>query len=236
MKIDFSKRFVSFYENNGIKLYNKFNALNTKMKPVDLYIKDKGKFHAIMIDDAEGENLGTFEVVFKKNQSTIEGQQLISYTEREGNGQLLTLASIMELAQNRMNKLTYFAGDTKNIPFLAKFGFVLENDDARYLINGLKQIIRSKIPNIEEFKYKSRYLHSRLDMLGDVVPDDKSLFHSGCQVLSDYIKFLVRHNYPKKYYPYLEVGSDMKFTDWELVTNKRYLDKLMDVHYLDYKF
>ena len=236
MKIDYSKRAVSFYEKNGLKFFNKFNALNTRLKSVDLHVVDKDKFHAIMIDDAEGSNLGTFEINFRKDLSTIVGQQLISYTEREGNGQLLTLAAIMELAKNNMNKLTYFAGDLKNIPFLAKFGFILENDDTRYLMNGLKQIMKSKLPNIEEFKYKSRYLHSMLDMLGDVVPDDKSLFHSGCRVLSDYIKFLVRHKYPKKYYPYLEVGSDMKFTDYELLINKNYLNKLMDSHYLDYKF
>jgi len=236
MKIDFSKRAISFYEQNGIKFFNKFNSLNTRMKSVDLHIPQPGKVTAIMADDAEGQNLGTFEIIFHKDKSTIEGKQLISYKEREGNGQLLTLAAIMELAKNRMNKLTYFAGDTKNIPFLAKFGFILENDDTRYIMNGLKQVMKSKLPNIEEFKYKSRYLHSRLDMLGDVVPDDKSLFQIGCRVLSDYFKFLARHNAPKKLYPYMEVGSDMKFTDWELVTNKRYLNYLMDKHYLDYKF
>ncbi len=236
MKFDYSKRVISFYDHNGIRVFKKFNALNTRMKSVDLYYTDKGKYPAIMIDDYDGENLGTFELVFNKAKSTIEGKQLISYTEREGNGQLLTLAAIIELAQNRMNNLTYFAGDTSNIPFLAKFGFVLETDDSRYIMNGLKQIIKSKLPNIEEFKYKSRNLHSRLDMLGDVIPDDKSIFKLGCKILSDYFKFIARHRYPKKYYPYLEVGSDMRFTDWDLVTNKRYLDKLMDVHYLDYKF
>lgn len=236
MNIDFSKRAISFYEKKGLKFFNKFNALNTRMKSVDLYVHKPGKSTAIMIDNDEGKNLGTFEIFLNKATSTIEGKQLISYNEREGNGQLLTLAAIMELSHNRMNNLTYFAGDRSNIPFLAKFGFVLETDDARYLMDGLKQIMKSKIDNIEDFKYKSKYLYSRLDMLGDVIPDDKSLFYTGGKVLSDFFKYLARRHAPKKFYPYMEVGCDMKFTDWDLVTNKRYLNHLTDKHYLDYQF
>lgn len=235
MGIDFSKRAVTFYQNNGLVFFNKFEALNSRMKPVKLQITEPKPITTIRVENLEGSDLGTFDITIDKARSTIVGRQLLSYEEREGNGQLLTLGAIMELAKNKMNKLTYFSGE-KTIPFLTKLGFIIDNEDTRYIMNGLKQVIKSKMTGIEDIREKAKFYYPRLDILGDVVPDDKTIFKNSCRVLSDYIKLITRNNYPKKYLPYFDVGSDMKFSDWEIQTDRMYLNSLMDKHCLDFKF
>ena len=153
MGVDFSKRAISFYNNNGLVFFNKFEALNSRMKTVKVGMTKPEPLTTIRLENIEGKELGTFDINIDKKTSTIEGRQLISYNEKEGNGQLLTLSAILELAKNKMNRLTY-CSDESNVPFLAKMGFVIDTDDPRYIRRGLKQVMKSRLPDIDELKYK----------------------------------------------------------------------------------
>ena len=235
MGVDFSKRAISFYNHNGLVFFNKFEALNTKMKTVKVGVTTPEPLTTIRLEDLEGKELGTFDINIDKKLSTIEGRQLIAYKEKEGNGQLLTRSAIIELAKNKMNRLTY-CSDEQSIPFLARLGFVIDNDNPKYIRRGLRQVMKSRLPNIDELKYKAKVLYPQVNDVGATISEDSNIFYRGCKVLSDYIKLIARNKYPEKYYPFMGVGTDMKFTDWELLTEKMYLNKLTDQHCLDYKF
>ena len=235
MGVDFSKRAISFYNNNGLVFFNKFEALNSRMKTVKVGMTKPEPLTTIRLENIEGKELGTFDINIDKKTSTIEGRQLISYNEKEGNGQLLTLSAILELAKNKMNRLTY-CSDESNVPFLAKMGFVIDTDDPRYIRRGLKQVMKSRLPDIDELKYKAKVLYPQVKDVGATLSENSDIFYRGCKVLSDYIKLIARNKYPEKYYPFMGVGTDMKFTDWELLTEKMYLNKLTEKHCLDYKF
>lgn len=235
MVVDFSKRAISFYNKNGLVFFNKFEALNSRMKTVRLQMTKEEPMTTIMIENPKGRELGTFDININKRNSTIEGKLLVSYDEKEGNAELMTLAAIMELAKNKMNRLTYTSGE-RNVPFLAKLGFIIDTDDSRYIMRGLKQIMRSRIPNIDELKRKSAFWYPKLHDLGNSMPEDKSIFAFSCKVLSDYIKLISRYKYPSRCYPFFGVGANMRFSSFELQTEQTFLNKLTEKHCIDYKF
>lgn len=235
MGVDFSKRAISFYNKNGYVFFNKFEALNTRMKTVYLEMTKEEPKTTIRISDNRNKELGSFDININKDKRTIEGGLLVSHYPREGNGELLALTAIMELAKNKLNHLTCFSRE-ENVPFLTRLGFLIDTDDSRYIRRGLKRIMKTKLPGMEDIISKAKFWEPQLKALGDTIPEDKSVFQFSCKVISDYMKIIARCRYPKKNYPFFGVGANTEFTDFQLLTEKTFLNHLTEKHCLDYKF
>lgn len=234
MKVGFKPQVLNFVEEKGIKFFERFTALDKNQAPITLGFDSFDKVTKITAKDLSGEDLGFYKIGFKDNERAIDGIQLLAYEENRNVGQLLTLSSLIELSKNQLNKFKLFSL-RDSIPFHTRLGFIIDSDDPYYICDGLKQVAKTKLPNTEDFKYKAKFFLPKVKDGDNYINEDKFIFYRGCKVISDFMKF-VSHNGFKKGMPKLDNGCYMYFSDSEIITNRRFLNSLMDQHKIDYKF
>ncbi|MBQ8460672.1 hypothetical protein IJ541_11320 [bacterium] len=235
MELKIRPQTVRFYEKKGIQFFRDFSALNKAKNPVNISIPKPGMETSIEITNSTGKKLGFFDLQFKKEQSQLDGIQLLSEVEHENIGELLTLSSLMEFSKNRLNNFKFFSLE-ETIPFHMRYGFIIDNDDPNYILNALKQITKSDLRNIDELKYRATFFYKKIKEAMRATPENNETLQRGCKVISDYIKFLTRNKLQKQHGIYLENGSDVKFTDYELMVEKGYLNSLLQTHKINYEF
>lgn len=236
MSIGLKPQTVKFYERQGIKFFEDFVGVDKFKKPIKIGFDSEPDTFAV-IKAAEGnsdELAGTCSLLFEKDKSLMECTEILVDKERRNVGQMLTLSSLIEFAQNRLNHLKLFSLK-EALAFHSRFGFIIENDDPYYLSDALRQVVKSKAPHSEEFKRDAGFFFNKVRQCDQSGIDDLTVYEHACKVISGFMKYLSR-NGMKKYMPVLENGSHMKFTDLELVINKDYLNKLLEQHNIDYKF
>ena len=236
MGIGIEPKTIRFFENKGIKFFDGFNATIKDKKPVKVFFgpNPDNNLASILVTNQKGDRLGFYDLSFKKDKSLMEGVQIFSDKEGENVGEVLTLAALIEFSKNRLNNFKFFSLK-ESLPFHARFGFIIDNDDPNYILNGLKHVMKSKLQNVDEIKRNAAFFYPKIKHSEDYLPQDKFLLQRGCKVISDYFKFLGRHGL-KKLMPDMVNGTDVKFTDWEFETNRNFLNPLMKEHEIDYQF
>lgn len=233
MSLCFDPAPVRFYLRKGIQFIEPFNTLDKSRRPITVAVHNlPNDVDSIVIKNARGDEIGNFDLMFKKNERTLEGHQLYADVEGENIGEILTLSSLVEFSKNRLN---YFKLKSlkKTIPFYARYGFILDNDNPDYLLNGLKQIMKTKAPQSENFRYSASFFYPKLKNYEESLKEDKFLFLNSCKVISKFLAHLTR-NRLQKYIPELVDGSRMKYTDWETETNRMFLNPKLREHDIGY--
>ncbi len=227
---------INFVEKKGIQFFDGFNATIKNKKPVRVFFKEtKDTLGSIQVNDSNGERLGFYDLeFFKPDKASMEGIQLYADTQKENVGEVLSLAALIEFSKNRLNHFRLFSFK-ETLPFHARFGFIIDNDNEDFILKALNYIKKSKLKYIDELKYKASFFYPRIERSDIYLKEDKYLLERGCKVISDYLKFLSRNNI-KKNVPPFENGAFVKFTDWEFETNRNYLNPLLKSHNIDYQF
>ncbi len=227
---------IKFVEKKGIQFFEGFNATIKNQKPVRVFFDgEMDKVASIHVNDQKGNRLGFYDLEFHKpNKASMEGVQLYADTPNENVGEVLSLASLIEFSKNRLNNFRLFSFK-ETLPFYARFGFILDNDNPDFILKALNYIKKSKLNHIDEIKYKANFFYPKIEHSEEYLKQDKFLLERGCKVISDYLKYLSRNRIRKNVPPF-ENGTFVKFTDWEFETNRIYLNPLLKSHNIDYKF
>ena len=220
---------IKFYEKNGIKVFDKFNAvdncknlLNVSFDPTDttIYAKDLKK------------NLSAYTLNFNIPKREMVGVTLVAEPPKKGIGEVLTLSALMEFVQNNLNYFKTFSLK-ESIQFHARFGFNLVTNDVDEILHHLKMVLKSRSPKYENLRYDANFYYPKLS--GKVKNDDEFINSRACHVASKYLQELSKDRVkidPSKF----RYSSHMLFTDYETLTNKDYLNTLLDKHEINYKF
>lgn len=220
---------IKFYEKNGIKVFDKFNAvdncknlLNVSFDPTDttIYAKDLKK------------NLSAYTLNFNIPKREMVGVTLVAEPPKKGIGEVLTLSALMEFVQNNLNYFKTFSLK-ESIQFHARFGFNLVTNDVDEILHHLKMVLKSRSPKYENLRYDANFYYPKLS--GKVKNDDEFINSRACHVASKYLQELSKDRVkidPSNF----RYSSHMLFTDYETLTNKDYLNTLLDKHEINYKF
>lgn len=225
---------VKFVEKGGIKFFDNFKAKSFKShKDVNVFIPEQKPKFSIKAFDNDEKELGFYDLHIDKSKSLLEGSQLMAIDRSQNVGEILTLASLMQFQANRLNHFKFFSLE-EAIPFHARYGFVIDKNDPDYVKDGLKEIFKSKAPNAHVFMLKAKYFLSKLAS-SEYVKTHPEILDNGNKVLSEYLGYLSSHHL-NKYIPDFGVGANMKYSDWDIETNRFFLNPLLEKHKIDYEF
>lgn len=226
---------IKFFEKKGIQFFEPFKAVARFRKPVNVHFDpEPDTFASIQVSDLGGKRLGFYDLEFKKDESLIDGKQLFADVERENIGEILSLASFIEFSKNKFKTFKFFSLK-ETLPFHARYGFLIENDDPYYIMNGLKAVMKSKINYVDDLKRSATLLYQKIRTNRDYFSQDKATLDQGCKVISDYLKIIGRNDL-KKHTPDMVNGTYVKLTDEGLSANRNYLTMLAKKHGIDYRF
>lgn len=227
---------IKFVERSGIKFFKPFLATNKYGDTVQVrYGKKTINDTKILVSNEYGRDLGECNLNFIKDERTIHSRLLRVYEGDEGKGigELLGLTGLLELWGNNWNNFKLFSL-RQSMGFFAKLGFKLDTDDADYIIEGLKYIKRKAKINPEAARNAEFFL-PKVQHYPESLKDDEFLLDHSANVISKYMKEIMRRG-QKRYMPNYECGSHFKFTDWEFLTEKNYLNHLLEKHNIDFRF
>jgi hypothetical protein len=236
MGISINPNNFKIVENQGLKFFNNLSAIDKFGKKVKISIENPEPFTSIKVHGASKNPLGFYDINLSKSDETLEGVQLYvnQDTSNANLGQILTLSSLIEFKINQLKNFKLFTLK-EAIPFHAKYGFVIDNDNPEFLLDGMKQIKKSKVPNLDDLKQKASLLMPKLSSREYTVANDPKTLEQACKTLSEYIKYLSRLGL-KKEEPTFDYGTRLKLSTWDFEKNKVYLNELLKKHKIDFQF
>ncbi len=226
---------IRFYEKRGFQFLERFQTLNKSRKPMFVFMENKvNNVDTIKISDAVDNKLGSFDLMFSPDERTIYGHNFKVETEGEHVGEMLSLSSLMELAQNKFNFLKMYA-TKERLPFFSRYGFVIDNENPEYIFHALKQIEKTRAPESDDFQYSAKFYGPKVLNSEEYLHEDPFILQRGCKVISDFLAHLARRHLDR-HIPELIDGSKIKFSDWEFETNRWRLNPMLKEHEIDYNF
>jgi hypothetical protein len=236
MSLFISPNKLEFVDKNGLKFFNRFSAVDKKGRTVNLGIESPDDLTSIKVNGLFNNQLGFYDILLSPEKSEMQGVQLyVNKSASHANlGQILTLSSLMEFKMNKFANFKLFTLK-ETIPFHLKYGFVIDNKNPYFILDGIKQIRKSKAPNIDDIKQRANELYPKLTSRYYDVSDDRKLLEKGCNVVSEYITYLSRLNM-KKEIPTFDIGTHLKLSSWDFERNKLYLNGLLKRHNIDFQF
>ncbi len=220
---------IKFYEKNGIKVFDKFNAVDSFKNPLKVsFNPDETTIYAHDFKNTES----AYTLNFNIPKREMEGVTLVADPPKKGIGEVLTLSALMEFVQNNLNYFKTFSLK-ESIQFHARFGFNLVTNDVDEILHHLKMVLKSRSPKFENLRYDANFYYPKLS--GKVKNDDEFINSRACHVASKYLQELSKDRVkidPSNF----RYSSHMLFTDYETLTNKDYLNTLLDKHEINYKF
>lgn len=221
---------VKFYEKQGIKFFEDFQAVDKLKKPVKVFF-DLDEDNVIKAKNFQ-DNESAYTISFNLPKKEMEGVTILAEPHKTGIGEILKLSALMEFKENMLNHFKVFSLK-ESIQFHTRYGFKLVSDDVEEILRYLKMVMKSKSSKYENYRYSANFYYPRI--AGKVESDDKFLKQRACDVVSRYLQELSKDNVrvnPSDF----KFSTHMMFTDWETQTNREFLNSLLDEHKINYKF
>jgi len=154
-----------------------------------------------------------------------------SYMETEDNlrnlglGELLRLASIIEMKENDLHRITLFS-KSEAIKFHYKYGFRPNIKDDQASIKLLKEI-SYKTPHLE--------MSENANELRNTIEKQGYIAESQCKQANDIVNDYMLKVQPEKGEPILQEGLDMVLTAKDVKANSSFYNSLFEKHKIDYR-
>ena len=215
-------------EDDSRKIFEPIKLHNEKIG--DIFVKinhcqDHNNFQ-IDIENKLGKNLG-YEVISIDNDKSkkIEGYSMKVEDEYQRKnfrlGELLRLASIMEMMQNNSSHIKIYSKNTA-IYFHAKYKFEPVMFDINERKNTLTTISKDKSPKFQDLAQQAHSLLKRLPKQETKV------------LVNEYISRALKNEKPEKFHKF-EKGMTMILTREQVLKNKEFFNKLYAKHGINYK-
>lgn len=220
---------LRFYNKKGVKYFENFYAVDKLKQPVNISID-----HSDIMPSIKAVNHQNKESMYSINidvpQREMKGITLNTEPHNQGIGEILNLAAIIEFQQNNLNKFNVFSL-RESIQFYTRYGFNLVTEDAEEILHNLKLVLKAKPEKFNNLKSKAKFY---LPQISSNSKTDPFVKQRACDVISKYLQSLSKEH--KKINPYnLKYSSQMLLNDWNIETNRDYLNSLMDLHEINYK-
>lgn len=226
-----AKQPIKFFEKKGVKFFEPFNAVDKNKRPVKLYFPE-GQGTTVIFADNYEKKLSRYDLSFSPEKREMKGEALATEPQKEGIGEVLNLAALIEFHKNGLNRFKLFSLEDC-VQYYTRYGFKIVTDDVDYILRVLKSIIKAKSVPRESLRFDAKFFYPQLE---GTAPMNKSLpetLYWSCNVMSNHLKELSRRGLK---YDHAQLDdSYMMFTDYEFLTEKDYLNSLFDEHEINYK-
>lgn len=147
-------------------------------------------------------------------------------------GELLRLSSIIELFENKMQKLKIYSKDTA-IYFHSKYKFQPDIDNFKDRDEALKSIINNPKKGMEKFIQTAQELLEKLQQNKEHEFQRNAVKKTN-QIAKEYIEKALATKYGDEIYPF-NYGMGMKLTKDTIVKNRDFYNNLFKNHGIDYE-
>lgn len=220
---------VKFYEKQGIKFFEDFQAVDKFNKPVKVFMdQNENAIKALNFQNKRSD----YVIGFNIPQREMTGITLSAEPPKANIGEILNLSALMEFRENMLNYFKLFSLK-ESIQFYMRYGFKLVSDDVEEILRYLKMVMKSKPQKYENYRYSANFYYPRV--AGKIECDDKFLKQRACDVASNYIQQLSKDGVKVSPYEF-KYSVHMRFTDWDFQINRDYLNSLLDKHKINYRF
>lgn len=220
---------LRFYNKNGVKYFENFNAVDKLKRPVEISIDHNDIIPSIKAVNHQGRE-SLYDIKIDVPSRKMDGVVLNTEPQNRGIGEVLNLAAIIEFQQNNLNKFKIFSL-RESIQFFTRYGFNLVTDDAEEILHNLRMVLNDKSEKFNSLKNKAKFFQPQIEKNSKTDPFVKQ---RACDVISKYLQALSKDH--KKVNPYgIKYSSDMMLSDWDIEINREYLNSLMDLHEINYK-
>jgi len=237
MALRVEQKQINFIEKKGIKYLGTFWAKDVNGEPLKIHFEPEADRHANLVArDVHGTDVGNYQMNFFPEKSEIEGDVLAirDFAQRKGIGQILSICGLMELWANKWQKFTLLTFE-RTLGFHTNLGFKIENFNPNFLLDGLKPMLKTRVPLETGMKEQAAELIPKLKEFKRTLKDPDGALQKGALLLSDYMKLLMRKNLSDKL-PRFMTGAYMKFTPKEFETDGAYLNSMLKLRDIDFKF
>lgn len=220
---------LRFYDKKGVKYFENFNAVDKLKKTVKLSIEhdDMPSIKAVNFENKES----MYSINIDVPKREMQGVTLNTEPHHQGIGEILNLAAIIEFQKNNLNKFKVFSL-RESIQFYTRYGFNLITEDSDEIMHNLKLILNSKPEKFNNLRRDAKFYYPQIS--GKEPQTDPFVKQRACDIISKYLQILSKEH--KKVNPYsIKYSSQMMLSDWNIETNRDYLNSLMDLHEINYK-
>ena len=191
----------------------------------------------IEIKNTLGKVFGKEVISIDRNNKYMTGYNILVEREyRQKNyrfGELLRLASIMEMIENKCPLLYIYSKDSA-VYFHSKYKFepairAFEERDA-----ALMTIANDKSRNFKDLTNMAKILQKKINENKDNAKKQRELTQKTNILVQEYIKRAISENMPQKNHPF-ERGMDMILERKAVINNSDYYNVLFAQHGIDYK-
>lgn len=211
------------------KLFNPFNVENglgkcsVKIGQDKYYLK---RYTINVFSDKTKYNLGFEDLVFYPDNNEIIGEMIqtnFRYRNKYKIGEVMRLASIMELMENKLDAIKIFSKKTA-VYFHSKYGFEpsFKFGERGYLKDLVQDVLHDEHPDFREFKEAIKYHYS------------KKQYNECGRILKEYYKRVLEGGYDQEKHQ-ASSGLYMKLTAEKIKNNADFYNKLFEKHGIDYK-
>ncbi|MBD5401635.1 hypothetical protein HDR58_02380 [bacterium] len=220
---------LKFYEKNGVKFFEDFYAVDKFKRPVKVFMGSQNNCSTIFTENVDKQR-AFYEIDINPQGREMLGSSMEANPKRQGIGEILNLAALIEFHKNKLNYFRLFSLKDA-IPMYARYGFKMITDSVDEILHNLHMVQRSS----------DRYLHLKRNafyyypqVAGSVASDDPYMLRRASDVVSNYMKEMSR-NGERVDASQLKYDAKMVFTDWEFQTDRNYLNEMLDKHEINYK-
>lgn len=215
MKIYTPKLFEPF------KVENPLGKCSVKIAQDKYYLK---RYTIKLTSDKTKYKLGFEDLVFNPEDNEIIGEIIktdFRYQYKYKIGEVISLASIIELLENKLNAIKIFAKNTA-VLFHARYGFKSNADELQYIRESIRGLLNDQRPEAKKFKN---------DIQEKLLRDD----FKGCtDILDKYFQELIKSNTNPINNP-VSSSLFMNLTAKNVKDNANFYNKLFEKHQIDYK-
>ena len=225
------KQPVKFYQQNGIKFFEPFKAVDKFKKPLELSWNSHPVSPSIRAKSTYNNDASIYDMEIDYFNKELKGTSIVAQPKNKGIGEVLNLASLITFKENNFSEYNVFAL-RDYIQFYTKYGFNILTNNINEIVHNLKIIAKSKDKRFSDLADSAQFFIKKIDKATE--KEKLNYFSLSNNLVSDYLRNLAR-NGEKADHNDLYSHTHMHFTTMDTARNKDYINKLLDKHEINYE-
>lgn len=230
----------NFSETDARKVFETLPIQNNCLGRLSLGIRDyKDGFNRMIIEikNSLGKVFGKEIISIDTHNKYMTGYNILVEPEfRQKHfrfGELLRLASIMEIVENKSPYIYIYSKDTA-VYFHSKYKFVPNIKTFEERNSSLETILRDKSPEIKDLVEKAKDITRQIALNKNNSDIQRECVQKVNILISEYIERAMQKKDPQINHPFKK-GIEMRLYRDTILKNKEYFNTLFENHGIDYK-
>lgn len=230
----------NFSENDTRRVFCAFQVQHDILGKLSVSIRDyNDSFNRwiIEIKNRMDKLLGKEIISIDKNNKSMAGYNILVEKEYQQKnfylGELLRLASIMEIIENKCPFICIYSKDTA-VFFHSKYKFLPAIKTFEERNAALETMIQDKSPHFKDLSIKAKDIENQIKANKGNTQKQRELTQKINYIVREYIKRALEEKNPQENHPFKK-GMDMMLDAETIRRNKDYFNNLFEKHGIDYK-